>query len=584
MSRITCCALVALLNVLFVGLFYALPCAAEFRSFDGIGNNLDHPDWGAAQTNFDRLAPVDYADGISIARLADRPNPRAVANALFRQSAPHPNVRRLSGFVYAFGNLISHDSQETIAGTTELVEFRIPPGDDFFSPQSVPLTRSLFDANTGTGVDNPRQQVNFTTAFLDASAIYGSDEFTASVLRGGPANPAAKLRTSSDINGDGEDLLPRDAFGPRPDASFVAGDSRVNDNIILTAMHTLFMREHNRLVDELAPDHPQWSADELYQRARKIVGAEIQSITFNEFLPALLGPYAPSPTGHYDPTVNPAVLNEFPTVFLRVGHSMLPDAFLRIQDDGQPAAEGPLPLEEAFFDPTKLTTSAELDQFLKGLSVEVQEEVDAGFVDAMRIVLLDAIDVQRARDHGLPDYNTLRAAYGLARVSSVAEITSDVQLQTALAEVYPDVDTIDPFVGALTEDHLPGASVGPLVAAGFRTQFERLRDGDRFWYERDPDFTESEVDVLRSTRLSDIIRRNTGIIDLPNNVFFTVPEPPPFAIVCAAVVVAVIANRRRHGSRVTVCEEDPCPYSPCHARFQASYADGCSRGENTRLL
>ena len=61
--------------------------------------------------------------------------------------------------------------------------------------------------------------------------------------------------------------------------------------------------------------------------ARKTVGAEIQAITFNEFLPALLGPYAPTPTGQYDPNLDPSVFNEFPTVFLRVGHSMLPNAF-----------------------------------------------------------------------------------------------------------------------------------------------------------------------------------------------------------------------------------------------------------------
>jgi peroxidase len=516
---------------------------AEDRSFDGTGNNLANVQWGAAQTDFARMAPVDYADKIATARLSGRPNPRSVGSALFRQSAAQPNNRQLSGYVYAWGNFISHDTENTVSGTTESVPFQIPPGDDIFLPnQTVQLPRSLFDTNTGKSVDNPRQQTNFATAFLDASQVYGSDAMTASILRGGPANPGAKLRTSNDINGDAANLLPRNAFGPAPDALFVAGDSRVNDNIALTSLHTLFMREHNRLVDTLSAEHSTWSSEELYQRARKIVGAELQAITYNEFLPALLGPYAPAPTGHYDPNVNPTILNEFPTVFMRIGHSMLTDSIKRVQNDGQPAPAGPVDLVDAFNNPALLTTSSDLDLFLKGLSVEVQEETDLKFVDGMREALLDAFDIQRARDHGLPDDNTFRAAYGLPKVTSYADITSDPATQQAIAAVYPNINTIDPLVGALAEDHLPGASVGPLVAAGVRLQFERLRDGDRFWYDNDTDFTPSEIAALHQLHLSDIIRRNSGITNVQTNVFFVIPEPGTLTL-CGILLTLVCAWR-----------------------------------------
>src|SRR5262249_10253693 len=153
-------------------------------------------------TDFARMAPVDYGDKIATARLSGRPNPRSVGSALLRQTTPRPNNRLLSGYVYAFGNFISHDTQNTISGTTEFVSFLIPPGDDIFLPnQTVQLPRSLFNTNTGKSVSNPRQQTNFTTSFLDASQVYGADATTASILRGGPANPGAKLRTSNDING-----------------------------------------------------------------------------------------------------------------------------------------------------------------------------------------------------------------------------------------------------------------------------------------------------------------------------------------------------------------------------------------------
>lgn len=531
---------------LAIHLLLPSPANAESRSFDGTGNNLANPLWGSAGSDYARMARVDYADGISTARLTGRPNPRTVGLSLMRETAPIPNNRNLSGYVYSFGNFIAHDTDRTNSGTTEFVNFTIPSNDDIYAPgKTVQLARSLFDPATGTSTSNPRQQTNFTTAFIDGSAVYGSDATTASILRGGPANPGAKLKTSNDINGDAEDLLPRNAFGPSTTAPFVAGDDRVNDNIPLTCIHTLFMREHNRLVDVYSAEHPDWSTDQLYQRARKTVGAEIQAITFNEYLPALLGPFAPSPTGaHYNPNLNPAVFNEFAAVFERVGHSMIPAAFQRVQNDGTPAPGGPLNLLDGFNNPAALTSSHDLSLFLKGLSVEVQEETDIKLTDGMRVALLDAIDVQRARDHGLPDYNTLRQAYGLPRVTSYAGITSDPTLQHSLASLYPNINTIDPIVGALAEDHLPGASVGPLVAAGLSTQFENLRDGDRFWYEWDPDFSPTEINAIRNTRLSDIIRENTDITNLQGDVFF-VPEPSTPAILFGLLTSLACARTKR---------------------------------------
>jgi hypothetical protein len=192
-----------------------------------------------------------------------------------------------------------------------------------------------------------------------------------------------------------------------------------------------------------------------------------------------------------------------------------------------------------------LRTSHDLDLFLKGLSVEVQEDTDLKLVDGMRFALLDAFDIQRARDHGLPDYNTFRAAYGLPRALTFADITSDVAAQNAIAAIYPNINTIDPLVGALAEDHLPGGSVGPLVAAAYRVQFDRLRDGDRFWYDRDPDFTAGDVAELQHLHLSDILLRNTGVANLQSNVFFAVPEPTAWPLLWAALTMIMEATRRR---------------------------------------
>ena len=192
-------------------------------------------------------------------------------------------------------------------------------------------------------------------------------------------------------------------------------------------------------------------------------------------------------------------------------------------------------LRDAFFLPNNLAAPNELDYILKGLASDQQQEVDMHVVDDVRNFLfgepipggfdLATLNIQRGRDHGLPGYNTVRQAYGLAAVTSFDEITSDPDAQAGLQSLYGDVNAIDVWVGALAEDHLPGAGAGPLIVAGLLDQFTRARDGDRFWYRHDPEFSAEDIAWLESTRLSDVILRNTGTTNIQGNVFFMVPEP-----------------------------------------------------------
>jgi hypothetical protein len=226
------------------------------------------------------------------------------------------------------------------------------------------------------------------------------------------------------------------------------------------------------------------------------------------------------------------MINEFATLFLRVGHTMLPTHFRRIRNDNTPAPGDPVRLGASEFAVTPLLSGPQdLDFNLKGLSVEPQAEVDTLIDDGLRNVIvanldLFATDIQRARDHGLADYNSMRAAYGLPVLNSFAEVTSDPVLQSKLQDLYGDVNNMDALIGMLAEDHLPGAAVGPLAAAGLIAQFTRLRDGDRFWYENDGDFTAEEIAALQATRLSDLIQRNTSLTTIQDNVFF-VPSAAP---------------------------------------------------------
>ncbi len=138
---------------------------------------------------------------------------------------------------------------------------------------------------------------------------------------------------------------------------------------------------------------------------------------------------------------------------------------------------------------------------------------------------LVSLNIQRGRDHGLPDYNSVRRQLGLTPKTSFATISSDLRIQRRLEEAYGDVERIDPWVGGLAEDHLTGALVGELIHTVLVEQFERLRDGDRCWYAEV--FDPLTVSQLERIRLSDIIRMNTMIeSEIPDDVFHAPPLSP----------------------------------------------------------
>lgn len=372
-------------------------------------------------------------------------------------------------------------------------------------------------------VNGVRQQVNGLTAYIDASQVYGSDAERARALR--TLDGTGRMKTSAG------NLLPFNTEGlanfPPGDTVFVAGDIRANEQVGLTAIQTLFLREHNFWADDTRRRHPDWSDEQIYQHARAIVGAEMQAITYREFLPVLLGPNALRPYRGYQPRVNAGVENVFATAAYRLGHSLLSPSLLRLGPNRQPISQGNLPLASAFFNQQALS-SVGIEPYLRGLATQRAQELDNQLVDAVRNFLfgppgaggfdLASLNIQRGRDHGLPSYNQLRADLGLPRVRSFAEISSNPSVQAKLDSVYTSVDDVDAWVGGLAEDHVPGAMVGETFFTVLRDQFERLRDGDRFWYESylPPDL----LRLVRGQTLAQIIRRNTTIRgEIQDNVF-----------------------------------------------------------------
>jgi len=512
--------------------------AFKAQNADGSENNEAHPMMNQAHTNLGRLAPAQYSDSISSLAGADRANPRFISNIVFDQPDSVADERGLSGMTWLWGQFVAHDTDLTPDSSGEPAHIEVPIGDEHFDPrgkggQSISLKRSMFDEMSGTDESNPREQVNVITGWVDGGLVYGSDDERAQWLRAGEDG---KLKVSKGNFMPYNDGTQDNARVGMKEGFFVAGDVRVNEHSALISLHTLLVREHNRLADEIKAANPDLTDDEIYDRARKINAAQIQNITFNEYMPALLGDGALDEYEGYDSSVDATVSNEFSTALFRYGHSTIEEVMLRLDEEGNEIPEGHLTLRDAFWNPAKVTEEGGIDPVLRGIVTLIMEKVDTKFVDSLRNFLfgrpgqggmdLASLNIQRGRDHGLSDYNSVREALGLERQESFSDVTSDPMLAEKLEIAYESVDNIDLWVGALAEDHVEGASVGETLLAGMKDQFERLRDGDRFYFEGDPSLTEEQKEMIRNTTLSDIIKRNTDIVNIPDNSFFSPAHQP----------------------------------------------------------
>jgi Animal haem peroxidase len=495
----------------------------EFRTISGRRNNGRHRSWGQSGTPLARRLVAAYEDGVARPSGALRPSARAISNACVDQPESIPNSTGASGFLWQWGQFLDHDLSLTPNSVLpESFDIEVPAGDPFFDPEgtgtaTIPLRRSAWRI-----VDGVRNQVNSITGWVDGSNVYGSNPQRARELRAS----GGRLRTSAgDLPMFNRHQLPNQ---PSDDPSlFLAGDLRANEQVALTAMHALFVREHNYWAAELAAAQPELSARQIYLTARALVGAELQAITYREFLPLLLGPHALEPYRGYDPTIDPRIANEFATAAFRVGHTMLPPRLALLDRNLEPVGPGPLPLRDAFFRPSLLTELG-VEPFLRGLAMYPAQEIDPLVVSEVRNFLfgppgaggfdLASLNIQRGRDHGLPSLNEARRELGLVPYADFDDVPAGPRARDALAEIYGTVDDVDLWLGGLVERHVAGAMVGETFFVLIKDQFERVRDGDRFWYQSylPPDL----VRLVERRTLGKIIRSNTRIgHEIPADVF-----------------------------------------------------------------
>ncbi|CAG0904174.1 unnamed protein product [Cyprideis torosa] len=349
--------------------------------------------------------------------------------------------------------------------------------------------------------------------WVDGSNVYGSSQEAENRLR---EFQRGRLKISRGVGRSS--LLP---LNGKENEVFEAGDVRVNEAVNLAAIHTIFMREHNRLAESLRLLNGHfWNDEKIYQEARRILGAVIQHITYNEFLPLVLGlrymlnvgllPLLNGYKNDYDPTINPQITNEFATAAFRFGHTKIPGQWrLLFGENSRPRT---INLSDHLNNPNLLFQTRAVDAFIRAYSRNPAETTDGAFTDEFRGKLfkergrpfgmdLMSLNIQRSRDHGIPGYNEYREICQLGKCrdwsdavrvfgASVSTDPDPVALPIKrnkavgrLQQVYAHVDDVDLFVGGMLEPIVPGAEVGSVFLCIIGDQFIRLQRGDRFYYE-----------------------------------------------------------------------------------------------------
>lgn len=554
-----------------------------YRTIDGSCNNFENPLWGSSLSAFRRLLPPMYENGFNSPIGWNRekkyngfklPSPRFVSTNLISTDTIEQDSQ-ITHMVMQWGQFLDHDLDHALPAVSSESWDGIdckksceqsPPCYPIEVPENDPrvTNRRCIDfirssATCGSGMTSvffgkiqPREQINQLTSFIDASQVYGySLQFSRDLrnislegedngfLREGVRFPDQKPMLPFAAPTDGIDC--RRNLAESSVNCFTAGDIRVNEQVGLLAMHTIFMREHNRIAKFFNEINPHWDGEKVYQEARKIVGAQMQHITFKHWLPKIIGEEGMQILGEYkgyNPSENPSISNEFATAALRFGHSLINPILHRLDWNFEPIEQGHLPLHHAFFAPWRVVYEGGVDPLLRGLisvpaklkkpNQNLNSDLTEKLFTTAHAVSLDlaAINMQRGRDHAIRSYMQYRKFCNLPTSESfdgLVDITNQ-NVRDKLKESYGHPDNIDIWTGGILEDQLPGAKVGPLFRCLLIEQMRKLRDGDRFYYENPSVFKTEQLDQIKVATLGRILCDNGDNITSVQSDVFILPE------------------------------------------------------------
>jgi len=494
----------------------------QFRTFDGSCNNLKEPNMGRTGTPYQRILLPDYAKGSldlprkSSAGNVELPSARIVSNALSVGDSKEDSDNTI--LVMQMGQFIDHDITHTpnhaiqccgrngafprTFDAEKCAPIRMFSNDPFWQKKGKKTCMNFARSLSSPGLKcelSTREQLNQITHWIDGSNIYGSTVEEAMYLR----STRGKLKISAQRGGLNSNLpscqgevkgkvTGCDVCGSKKNDCFFAGDFRVNEQLNLIVLHTLFMREHNRIAIQLATINPRWSDDKIYQEARRINIAEYQHIIFKEWLPIIIGntfmksyglfPRESGFSTDYSDNFDTRINNEFAGAAFRFGHSMVPSNFRSVSRQRSET----LQMSQQFFSPDELKSPGFLDGLVRGMTKQGGQLWDNKFVEDLRNHLFEsrpgrggldlvAVNIQRGRDHGLPGYNMYREICTGSRAKDWADLRKSMEPRhiEKLKEVYRNVDDIDLYVGGFLEAAHEDSILGPVFKCIIGDQFAR---------------------------------------------------------------------------------------------------------------
>ena len=178
--------------------------------------------------------------------------------------------------------------------------------------------------------------------------------------------------------------------------------------------------------------------------------------------------------------------------------------------------------------PYELYKPGAVDSFMLGLVNQLSYRMDSEITTEVTNHLFEkpgekfgldlaAMNIQRAREMGLPGYNAYREYCGLPKIKGFFELHGLFPNRTIqrYMHLYKDVNDLDLWSAGIAEYPLPGALVGPTFACLIGEQFSHVRKGDRFWYENEgwpSQFTPEQLKEIRKAKLSRLLCDNSDDI------------------------------------------------------------------------
>ncbi|XP_064846206.1 dual oxidase 2-like [Oncorhynchus masou masou] len=532
----------------------------EVQRYDGWYNNLAYHSRGAVGSPLVRLLPARYSDGVlQPLQEPQLPNPRKLSDVTARGHSGLPSAHNQTVLSVFFGYHLMFEILDSRPPgcPSEFMYIPVPEGDPVFDPHRtgrvlLPFQRGPWDKHSSQSPNNPRTQVNLVTAWLDGSSIYGPSSSWSDALRsfsGGLLSSGEQLDMPKR---SGSTSLMWSAADPStaqhgPEGLYELGNAWGNENVFTMAEGIVWFRYHNYIASQLSKKHSSWSDEDLFQNARKTVVATFQNIAFYEWLPGFLGEKTMIPYQGYQKFVDPGISPEFQAAAIRFASTMAPPGvYMRnrtchfqkvVNIDGSTSSA--IRMCNSFWNRQNpnLKSGQDIDHLIMGMASQIAEREDNMVVEDLRDYMygplrfsrsdLVALTVQRGRDFGLPSYNQVREGLGLAPVGRWGDINPQLnitnpQLFRDLSDLYDgDISKLELFPGGLLES-VDGP--GQVFSSIILDQFNRIRNGDRFWFENTQNglFTAEELQALRNTTFHDVIAAVTSAEpeDIQRKVFF----------------------------------------------------------------